>query len=579
MSTSQIQIGRVTRVAGTVVFATGFETQSKNIIVRIGSDQILGEVVQVREQTLVIQAYEDTEGVKVGDTVLNTNEPFKAVLGPGMLGTTFDGLQRPTKALVEAQGPFLSRGTQIDPIDHSIQWQFRPVISAGAQIKAGDILGYVREYQLDIPIKLGQDIAPQRLRTIVAAGTYSADSIIATLADGTQVGLYQQWEIRADRPNRRRLETITPLVTGQRVIDTLFPVMQGGTATVSGGFGTGKTILEQSLAKFARVDIIVFVLIGERGNEVSTVLGEFSELKDDTGNSLLNRTVVIANTSNMPVAAREASMFLGMTIAEFFSDLGFNVALLADSMSRWAEAVREISGRLEEMPAEEGYPAYMSKSFGEFFERAGRFETHSGDTGSITYIAAISPPGGDFTEPVTQAALRVTGSFWALSTELARSRHFPAVDWNVSFSQYGDQISAIETETFKDWGRIRKSMLVLLKKEEELQQTVRLLGRDNLSEQQKGILDLSTFIREAYLHQDSFDHVDQDCSLEKQYAMLLIIDKIHQWMLSALKQGLSSSDFFEDHLIKIATRMHEIDEHELYQLSDLAERIEQKIGD
>jgi len=466
----------------------------------------------------------------------------------------------------------------VDPIDKHQIWEFKPVAGVGDQVRGGSIIGHIREHQLDLPIIIPPEVDYDTITSIQPDGQYPGDTVIARLEHYGAVGFYQQWQIRLPRPFHHRVVTDEQLITGQRIIDSLFPLTKGGTAIVSGGFGTGKTILEQSLAKFSRVDIIILVLIGERGNEVATVLGEFAELKDEFGHPLLDRTVVIANTSNMPVAAREASIYLGMTIGEYYRDLGLDVAILSDSMSRWAEAVREISGRLEEMPAEEGYPAYMSKALGEFFERAGKFETIAGTHGSITYIAAISPPGGDFTEPVTQAALGVTGTFWALSTELARSRHFPSIDWNGSFSQYAEVISSSLRDVYPKWSQIRRELMTLLKHEEELQQTVRLLGRDNLSEAQKGMLDMSRFVKDTFLQQDAFDPVDQDCSLDKQYLMLQILALIYQFLQQESRHGMTSEEFFEQDRILNLKRIHEVPENELNRLETMITNLEKEVS-
>lgn len=568
-----VQTGHVTRVSGSVVFATGFETLAKNTLVKISKERILGEIVQVQEDEAVIQSYEETTGIRVGDPVENTGRPFYATLGPGLLGRVYDGMQRSLDTLIEKQGAFIQRGTETDVIYQDATFDFTPTVKAGDSVSQGLEIGFVKEKRFRHPILIPRGRRPVKVATIVPEGTYGVNDKLATLEDGREIGFHQHWEVRVQRPFAKRLEADGPFVTGQRVLDSLFPVVKGGNAIVSGGFGTGKTVLEQCLAKHSRVDVIVLVLIGERGNEVATVLGEFAELKDADGTPLLDRTVVIVNTSNMPVAAREASIFLGMTVGEYYKDLGLDVAVLADSTSRWAEALREISGRLQEMPGEEGYPSYMPKQLGEFFERAGKFEVFNKAIGSVTFIAAISPPGGDFTEPVTQAALRVGGTFWALNTELARSRHFPSVDWRMSYSLYGNLIAEKVAEEHPRWGIIRNEFLALFKQEEELERNVRLLGRDSLTELQRGILDMAQFLKRSFLQQDAFDAVDQDCSLNKQALMLDALFLLWTWLKADIKRGILSEEFFEKPDVRKVMRIREIPESELDRLTGIIEEL------
>jgi V/A-type H+/Na+-transporting ATPase subunit A len=570
-------VGKVSRISGSVVFATGFEILAKNTIVRIGRDQILGEVVQILDDTLVIQSYEETDGVRVGDFVHNTNEPYYATLGPGLLGKMVDGLQRPMESLADLQGAFLKKGTLVDPFDHSLEFEFHPLVNIGDKIPESGEFGYVMEKKFKHPIMLPPLLGGGKVKWIAEKGWYNADDRIVEFEDGRKFGFYHKWEIRKPRKVKARMRVDKPFITGQRVLDSFFPIAKGGTSIVSGGFGTGKTVLEQAIAKHSRVDIIVLVLIGERGNEVASVLSEFAELTDEDGNPLMDRTVIIVNTSNMPVAARESSIFLGMTIGEYYRDLGLDVAVLADSMSRWAEAVREISGRLEEMPVEEGYPSYMPKNFGEFFERAGNFLLMTEKEASLTFIAAISPQGGDFTEPVTQAALRVTGGFWALNTELARSRHFPSVDWRQSYSLYGELISTALQNEYPKWGSIRSDLLLILKQEEELEQNVRLLGRDSLSEEQKAVLDMARFIKLTFMQQDSFDEIDQDSSIGKQYLMLQTLHLIWKYVLSEIRKGRTSRGVFEEKDIVTLSRIREVPETNLVKYDEWITMLTSKI--
>ena len=575
----EVDTGKVVRIAGSVVFGTGFKMNSKNVIVKIGEDDILGEVVQVLDDILVIQAYEETEGITVGDKIESTNAPLLAELGPGLLGQIIDGLQRPTNRLMDIQGPFLKRGTIASPFDKQRTWEFNPIKSEGEKIRGGQAFGFVFENGLKHPILIPPDVEESIITVIAKKGNYNGHDTLISLDPPNHFGFYHYWEIRKIRPAISRSEATEPLITGQRIIDSLFPIAKGSSSTVSGGFGTGKTALEQTIAKHARVDIVILILIGERGNEVATALEEFSQLTDKENNLLLNRTVVIANTSNMPVAARESSIYLGLTIGEYYRDLGYDVAILADSMSRWAESVREISGRLEEMPAEEGYPSYMSKDLGKFFERAGNFELKDGNKATITFMAAVSPPGGDFTEPVTQAALRVTGSFWALSTQLARSRHFPAIDWKASFSLYGSIISQSIGSKFENWETIRVRILSLLKQEETLEQSVRLLGRDSLSEQQKAILDLAKLIKESFLLQNAYDDIDKDCSLEKQYLMMEVLNKVQTLSSLAISKEITSESFSEKYITSAIKRMRFISEDNLSEFDGILALLNKEIGD
>ena len=571
------QVGHITRIAGSVIFAEGFSTVSTNQLIRIGKEKIMGEVVEVRGKVTVIQAYEDTLGLKVGDIVVNTGAPFYARLGPGLLGSVIDGIQRPLESLRTHEGTFLKRGTYIDMFtDIKIvdKIHFIPIVKINNSVRPGTEIGWVMERKFKHPILYPFDLKETKVVEIAKEGNYEPESIIAKFMNNVELGFYQKWPIRVARPYKKRLETRKSFLTGLRVIDTFFPLFLGGTAAISGGFGTGKTVFQQSIAKYSNVDIVVFVLIGERGNEVSTVLNEFKELKDEDGSPLLDRTVIIVNTSNMPVAARESSIYLGMTIAEYYRDLGFYVAVLTDSSSRWAEAVREISGRLEEIPGEEGYPSYMSTQLGKIIERAGSVELFENKgSASITYIGAVSPPGGDFSEPVTQAALRVAGAFWALNTELAHARHYPAIDWRVSYSYYAESIAREMDNQFEYWSKQRSLFLKILKEEEELEKNVRLLGRDSLSEEQKCILDMATFLRRVFLQQNAYDAVDCKTSLKKQALMLEVLEYSWNWLNQFIKSGKTTDEFFVQAQIRKIERMHEIPEDSLNNFEKIIDEI------
>ena len=571
------QLGHITRIAGSVIFIEGFKEISTNQLVRIGEEKILGEIVEIRGKIAVVQAYEDTLGLRVGDVAINTGAPFYSTLGPGLLGSVIDGIQRPLETLKTYEGMFLKRGTNVDMfMDNNSRNKihFTPVVNINDKVRQGSKIGWVKEKKFIHPILYPPNLEPTIVADIAKEGEYDPESIVATFKNNYKLGFYQKWPIRIPRPYKKRLETKKPFLTGLRVIDTFFPLFLGGTAAISGGFGTGKTVFQQSIAKHANVDIVVFVLIGERGNEVSTVLNEFRELKDEDGAPLLDRTVTIVNTSNMPVAARESSIYLGMTIAEYYRDLGYNIAVLTDSTSRWAEAVREISGRLEEIPGEVGYPSYMSTQLGKIIERAGNVELFENkNLASITYIGAVSPPGGDFSEPVTQAALRVVGTFWAINTELAHARHYPAVDWRVSYSYYAESIAREMDNQFENWSRQRTLFLKILKEEEELEKTVRLLGRDSLSEEQKCVLDMATFLKRVFLQQNAYDDVDRKTSLKKQALMLEVLEYSWDWLNQSIKSGKTTDEFFALPQVRKIERIHEIPEESLMNFEKILDEI------
>ena len=546
------------KVAGPVVVATGMDAQMYDVVY-VGEEELMGEVIQIEGEKSYIQVYEDTTGVKPGEPVKNTEQPLSVELGPGLLGSIYDGLQRPLEKLQEMTGDFISRGEDAPGIDLEKEYDFSPRVEEGDSIEPGDVIGtveveYGKHRVLVPPNSEGGEV------TEVKSGEHTVKETVVELDSGEEISMRQEWPIRDARPSEDDLKPEVPLVTGQRVLDGLFPIAKGGTAAVPGGFGTGKTVTQQSLAKFSDADIIVYIGCGERGNEMTEVLEEFPELEDpQTGDKIINRTVLIANTSNMPVAAREASIYTGVTIAEYFRDMGLDVALMADSTSRWAEAMREISARLEEMPGERGYPAYLSSRLAEFYERAGRVEPLGmDDPGSVSIVGAVSPPGGDFSEPVTQNTLRVVKNFWALDKDLAEKRHFPSINWDDSYSGYKDKLADhFEDEVHEDWQSNIQRMRDILQKDGELQETVQLVGKDALPERERLTLEIGTMVKQFYLQQNAFHPVDQYSSPEKTYH---ILETILDWADEAydvLEDGAVVEDIIslssKNHIRQMAT--------------------------
>ncbi|MFP4481705.1 MAG: V-type ATP synthase subunit A [Thermovirgaceae bacterium] len=534
--------GKITGIAGPVVKARTDASVSLYEVVHVGKQGLLGEVVRIDGHRVDLQVYEDTSGMRIGEPVDFTGDLLSVDLGPGLLGGVLDGIGRPLHVLAE-QGIFIGAGIEASAVDHDEAWEFDPVVSEGDEVSPGDVFGVVQERGVfRHKIMIQPDAKPGKVVRIKPRGTYSAEETLVEIDSGFSSGLVQKWHVRKGRPYGRRLGFSEPLVTGQRVIDTLFPVALGGAAVVPGGFGTGKTVTQQSLAKWCNADIIVYIGCGERGNEMTEVLEEFPELQDPhTGRPLLDRMVLIANTSNMPVAARESSIYLGMTIAEYFRDQGCDVAIMSDSTSRWAEALREIAGRLEEMPGEEGYPAYLSSRLSQYYERAGRVETlgKTPRTGSVTVINAVSPAGGDFSEPVTQASLRLSGAFWALDKALAQQRHFPSINWRQSFSLYEESLKRWFTEKLgAKWHTDVAYLRDLLDKEKSLQELVQIVGRDALTEEDKWKLHLGGLIRVAYLQQSAFDRTDAYCSLGKQLLLLDCFKRLDETVHDRLEEGL-----------------------------------------
>jgi V/A-type H+-transporting ATPase subunit A len=520
-------------------------------VVHVSEMNLIGEILEIHEDRASIQVYEETSGLGPGEPVVSTKAPLSVELGPGLIENIFDGIQRPLDSMRAATGNNITRGIQIPSLNREKKWTFTPIVKVGDTVAAGDIIGTVQEnevFQHRIMVPYGINGVIESIE----AGDFTVVDTVAKVKtpDGKSVPLtmMQKWPVRKERPYKEKLAPTAPLVTGQRIIDTLFPISLGGVAAIPGPFGSGKTVVQHQLAKWAEADLVVYIGCGERGNEMTDVLREFPELKDPkTGQSLMKRTVLIANTSDMPVAAREASIYTGITIAEYFRDMGYSVALMADSTSRWAEALREMSGRLEEMPGEEGYPAYLSSRLSQFYERAGRVKTLcSGDReGSISAIGAVSPPGGDLSEPVTQATLRIVKVFWGLDYNLSYRRHFPAINWLISYSLYTDRLADwYRQNVSRDWNKYRADMMRILQEESELDEIVRLVGVDALSPIDRVTLEAARSIREDYLQQDAFNEVDTYSTLDKQFRMLKIILSFYYKGQEAVKKGVSIKDLF-----------------------------------
>ena len=532
--------GKVVKVSGPLVVATGLADANMSDVVRVGPQRLIGEILTMKGDTANIQVYEETSGLGPGAEVETTGAPMSVELGPGMIEGIYDGIQRPLEKIVEKVGACITRGVEVPAVDHEKKWEFNAVAKVGDQVIGGDILGTVQE----TAVVLHKIMVPPTMHGPI---TFNVTETVATIKteDGREVPLtmLQKWPVRVGRPYTKKYPPKRPLCSGQRIIDTMFPIAKGGTAAVPGPFGSGKTVVQHQLAKWSDVDVVVYIGCGERGNEMTDVLREFPELHDPrTGESLMKRTVLIANTSDMPVAAREASIYTGITIAEYFRDMGYKVAIMADSTSRWAEALREMSGRLEEMPGEEGYPAYLSSRLAEFYERAGcvRALGKEGRTGAITAIGAVSPPGGDISEPVSQATLRIVKVYWGLSSKLAYARHFPAIDWLQSYSLYLDRLENwFDRNVSGEWANMVKRTMTILQEESELEEIVRLVGIDALSFADRLTLEAARSIREDYLHQNAFHEVDTYTSPEKQCMMLKTILAYYDLGKDALENGAS----------------------------------------
>ena len=576
--------GRIVKVAGPLIVAEGLDDARMFDVVRVSSRHLIGEVIEMRGDKASIQVYEETGGLGPGEEVEGTGEPLSVELGPGLLEGIYDGIQRPLRKLMEVSGDRIGRGIDMPAIDHDKKWKFTPVVCKGAEVAAGDVIGTVQENSVVEHRIMVPPYVSGKVKSI-KEGEFTVDETVCTLA--TQKGdvkltMMQKWPVRVGRPYKSKIAPSMPLISGQRVIDTFFPVAKGGAACIPGPFGSGKTVVQHQLAKWADADIIVYVGCGERGNEMTDVLNEFPQLVDPkSGQPLMKRTVLIANTSDMPVAAREASIYTGITIAEYFRDMGYNVAIMADSSSRWAEALREMSGRLEEMPGEEGYPAYLSSRLASYYERAGVVNTLGTDNrrGSVTAISAVSPPGGDLSEPVSQATLRIVKVFWGLSSSLAYKRHFPAIDWIASYSLYGDRM----TEWYNDnvnsrWVEQRNRAMAILQEESGLNEIVRLVGMDALSPEDRLTMETAKSIREDYLHQDAFNDVDTYASLQKQFAMLKLILDCHTLCRDALDKGADLDDLLAINSRELIGRCKYIPENEKGRFEEIGRQMAQEIS-
>ena len=537
----------VSRISGPVVVATDIEQAQMYDVVRIGELGLLGEIIRLEGNKATIQVYEDTTGLRPGEKIVNTRRPLSIQLGPGLLKSIYDGIQRPLDILRQESGDFISRGKIIPALDQLKKWEFVPIKKKGENVSQGEIIGEVQETPL-IRHKIVVPFGIHGQLSEITEGNYTVSENVAQIKTNSaviDVGLSNWWMVRKPRPVLNKLPPSSPLLTGQRVLDTFFPIAKGGTAAIPGPFGSGKTVTQQQLAKWADSNIIVYVGCGERGNEMTEILTTFPELEDPKSKRpLMERTILVANTSNMPVAAREASIYTGITMGEYYRDMGYDVALMADSTSRWAEALREISGRLEEMPGEEGYPAYLGSRLAEFYERGGKAVVISPEerVGSLTLVGAVSPPGGDFSEPVSQNTLRVTRVFWALDANLASRRHFPSINWLTSYSLYADEMNDwYKSNISNDWIKRRQEALEILQREAELQEIVQLIGYDALPEPEKGILDTARSIREDFLQQSAYDEVDTYSSIKKQFMMLSVILEFGKLEAEAIKKGISSS--------------------------------------
>ena len=525
--------GKISRVAGPVVTAEGIAPRMYDVVF-VGQLKLMGEVIKLVGNKTIIQVYEDTSGIRPGEEVTDSGAPLQVELGPGLLSSVYDGVQRPLPVLRDKQGDFVSRGVTAPGLDRSKKWKFRPTVKKGDDLQGGSIIGEVPEGNITHKVLLPINFKG-KVRSI-SEGEFTVEDQVGELDTGQKLRLMQTWPVRHARPYVDKLLPDIPLVTGQRVLDMLFPLAKGGTAAIPGGFGTGKTVTSQQLSKWSDAQIVVYVGCGERGNEMTEVLTTFPELEDPkTGKPLMGRTVLIANTSNMPVAAREASVYTGITIAEYYRDMGYDVSLMADSTSRWAEAMREISSRLEEMPGEEGYPAYLASRLSEFYERCGRVKTHSGNIGSISVIGAVSPSGGDFSEPVTQNTLRIVKVFWALDSKLRERRHFPAINWLTSYSLYNMTLEEwYRKNVAEDWNAVRLWAMETLQEESELQEIVQLVGSDALPEEQRLTLEVARMIREFFLQQSAYHPVDTYSPLKRQYEYMSAIRKFSEHATKAI---------------------------------------------
>ena len=577
--------GKIVWVSGPAVRADGMSEAKMYETVSVGDAKLIGEVIRLTGDVAFIQVYESTSGLKPGEPVIGTGNPLSVLLGPGIIGQIYDGIQRPLKELSKQSGSFIGRGIVTTPVDMTKKYHFIPTVNVGDEIQAGNIIGTVKETDLiDHKIMVPPDHSGGKISKIVSEGDYDLETEIATVEkDGKSsiLKMYHKWPVRKPRPIQKRHDPTIPLLTGQRVIDTFFPLAKGGTASIPGAFGTGKTVTLHQIAKWADSQVVVYIGCGERGNEMTEVLVEFPELKDPhTGKPLMDRTVLVANTSNMPVAAREASIYTGVTIAEYYRDMGMDVVLVADSTSRWAEALREMSGRLEEMPAEEGYPSYLASRLAEFYERAGRVRALGSPDrdGSVSLVGAVSPSGGDFTEPVTTHTMRFIKTFWALDAKLTYSRHYPSINWMNSYSGYLSDVAKWWSKNVsEDWLKIRGEAYAILQREDTLKEIVRLLGPEALPDEEKIILEVARMIKIGILQQNSFDEVDTYCSPEKQFKLMKLLVDFYNEGQQALKDGASLADIRAMSVIGnlLKARM-EIKDDEMDKLEQLGEKMREQ---
>ena len=575
----QNNTGKIVKVSGPLIVAENMADVKMYDVVKVSKEGLVGEVIELRGDKASIQVYEETGGLGVGEEVVSTGMPLSVELAPGLIEGIYDGIQRPLEKLAAVYGDRIGRGVSVNAVDHEKKWLFCPTAKVGQKVSAGDELGYVDE----TPVVRHKIMVPYGVEGVVTeinGGKFNVTETVAVLDGDKKVCMLQRWPVRKGRPYKEKMTPTMPMVTGQRVIDTLFPIAKGGVAAVPGPFGSGKTVVQHQLAKWADAEIIVYVGCGERGNEMTDVLNEFPELTDPkTGYPLMKRTVLIANTSDMPVAAREASIYTGITIAEYFRDMGYNVAIMADSTSRWAEALREMSGRLEEMPGEEGYPAYLSSRLAEFYERAGVVKTLGSEerVGSVSAIGAVSPPGGDLSEPVSQATLRIVKVFWGLSASLAYKRHFPAIDWLQSYSLYADRLKEwYDFNVGEKWVKDRAEIMMILQEEASLDEIVRLVGIDALSPKDRLIMETAKSVREDYLHQNAFHEVDTYASLDKQLRMMELILGWYHLGLDALDNGIEVEDWLELSVKEKIGRAKYIPEAELSKFEDITRELKQQ---
>ncbi len=564
--------GFIYRISGPVVIAGGLENPNMYDVVRVGKEELIGEIIKLEKGMATVQVYEDTSGLRPGDIIKSTGMQLSVMLAPGLVGSIFDGIQRPLDKIRAESGDFIARGINVESLDTKKKWKLKAVQKKGAHVGQGDIIAEVEETSL-IKHKVMVPVGVSGTISDISEGEFTIEEPFATIktesGKDVKVAMLQRWPVRMPRPVKDKLPMEVPLITGQRVVDTMFPVAKGGTAAVPGPFGSGKTVIQHQLAKWSDADLIVYVGCGERGNEMTEILTTFPELNDPkTGKPLMDRTILIANTSNMPVAAREASIYTAITLAEYYRDMGYDVALMADSTSRWAEALREISGRLEEMPGEEGYPAYLGRKIAEFYERAGRVHVLNGSIGSVTAIGAVSPPGGDISEPVSQNTLRVTRVFWALDAALANARHFPSINWLNSYSLYADDLAKwYEVNISPEWSGLYKKAMAILQKESEINEIVQLVGYDALPEQDKVTLDTAKSLREDFLQQNAFDEVDTYSSMRKQYLMMKAILQVGDEESLAVDHGVPAERMSKLEVKQKVAKMKFIPEEQIEEYS------------